>query len=31
MNLKDLKVKNYLFQSIDGTILDTIMKKDTSK
>ena len=31
MQLKDLKVKNYLFQAIDRTILDTILKKDTAK
>lgn len=31
MKLKDLKVKNYLFQSIDRTVLDTILKKDTAK
>jgi hypothetical protein len=32
MKLKDLKVKNYyLFQAIDRTILDTILKKDTTK
>jgi len=31
MKLKDLKVKNYLFQAIDRTILDTILKKDTAK
>ncbi|KAK7396926.1 hypothetical protein VNO78_18089 [Psophocarpus tetragonolobus] len=31
MRLKDLKVKNYLFQAIDRTVLDTILKKDTSK
>ncbi|KAE9587482.1 putative RNA-directed DNA polymerase [Lupinus albus] len=29
--LKDLKTKNYLFQAIDRTILETILKKDTSK
>jgi len=29
--LKDLKVKNYLFASIDKSILKTIAKKDTSK
>jgi len=29
--LKDLKVKNYLFQAIDRSILETILKKDTSK
>ena len=31
LKLKDLKVKNYLFQTIDRTILDTILKKDTAK
>lgn len=31
MRLKDLKVKNYLFQAIDQTILETILQKDTSK
>ncbi|XP_068339065.1 uncharacterized protein [Pyrus communis] len=29
--LKDLKAKNYLFQAIDRSILDTILKKDTTK
>jgi hypothetical protein len=29
--LKDLKVKNYLFQAIDRSILETILKKDTLK
>ena len=29
--LKDLKVKNYLFQAIDRAILETILEKDTSK
>lgn len=29
--LKDLKVKNYLFQTIDRSILETILYKDTSK
>lgn len=29
--LKDLKAKNYLFQALDRTILETIIKKDTSK
>lgn len=29
--LKDLKAKNYLFQSIDKSILKTIIQKDTSK
>ncbi|KAJ1380140.1 hypothetical protein SESBI_46272 [Sesbania bispinosa] len=31
MKLKDLKVKNYLFQAIDRSILETILCKDTSK
>ncbi|KAL5543912.1 hypothetical protein UlMin_007696 [Ulmus minor] len=31
MKLKDLKVKNYLFQAIDRTVLDTILKKNTAK
>ena len=31
MKLKDLKVKNYLFQAIDRTILETILQKNTSK
>ncbi|CAL8175163.1 unnamed protein product [Prunus armeniaca] len=31
MKLKDLKVKNYLLQAIDRTILETILKKTTSK
>jgi hypothetical protein len=31
MKLKDLKVKNYLFQAIDQTVIDTILKKDTTK
>ncbi|KAL4378121.1 hypothetical protein GQ457_02G036680 [Hibiscus cannabinus] len=29
--LKDLKAKNYLFQALDRSILETILKKDTSK
>ncbi|PNX59573.1 retrovirus-related Pol polyprotein from transposon TNT 1-94, partial [Trifolium pratense] len=29
--LQDLKVKNYLFQSIDRTILETILERETSK
>ncbi|KAI5337069.1 hypothetical protein L3X38_016338 [Prunus dulcis] len=29
--LKDLKTKNYLFQAIDRSILETILKKDTTK
>ena len=29
--LKDLKVKNYLFRSIDRTILETMLQKKTSK
>ena len=31
LKLKDLKVKNYLFQAIDRTILETIIEKNTSK
>ena len=31
MKLKDLKVKKYLFQAIDRTVLDTILRKDTAK
>lgn len=31
LKLKDLEVKNYLFQVIDHTVLDTILKKDTAK
>ena len=31
MKLKDLKVKNYLFQAIDRIVLDTILQKDTAK
>ena len=29
--LKDLKAKNYLFQAIDRSLLETILKKDTTK
>ena len=29
--LKDLKVKNYLFQAIDRTIIETILNRDTTK
>ena len=29
--LKDLKVKNYLFQAINRSILETILCKETSK
>ncbi|TXG48808.1 hypothetical protein EZV62_024683 [Acer yangbiense] len=29
--LKDIKAKNYLFQAIDRSILETILNKDTSK
>jgi hypothetical protein len=29
--LKDLKVKNYLFQAIDRSILETILTRDTAK
>ena len=31
LKLKDLKAKNYLFQSLDRSILETILNKDTSK
>lgn len=31
MKLKDLKAKNYLFQSLDKTILKTMTQKETSK
>lgn len=31
LKLKDLKVKNYLFQAIDHTILETILDKNTAK
>jgi len=31
LKLKDLKVKNYLFQAIDRTILKIILQKDTAK
>ena len=31
IKLKDLKVKIYLFQAIDRTVLDTILKKNTAK
>lgn len=31
MKLKDLKAKNYLFQSLDKSILKTITQKETSK
>ncbi|MCI35342.1 retrovirus-related Pol polyprotein from transposon TNT 1-94, partial [Trifolium medium] len=31
LKLKDLKVKNYLFQAIDRAVLETILKKETSK
>ena len=29
--LKDLKAKNYLFQALDRTILETILDKSTTK
>lgn len=29
--MKDLKVKNYLFQAIDRTIMETILNKESSK
>ncbi|CAL2228257.1 unnamed protein product [Prunus armeniaca] len=31
LKLKDLKVKNYLFQALDRSILETILEKETSK
>ena len=31
MKLKDLKVKNHLFQAIDRTIMETILNKDSTK
>ena len=31
LKLKDLKAKNYLFQDIDQSILETILCKDTTK
>lgn len=31
LKLKDLMAKNYLFQAIDRSIMETILKKDTSK
>ena len=31
LKLKDLKAKNYLFQAIDQSILETILNKETSK
>ena len=31
LKLKDLKAKNYLFQAIDRSILETILCKETSK
>ncbi|KAM2122529.1 hypothetical protein ACFX1Q_020194 [Malus domestica] len=31
LKLKDLKAKNYLFQALDRSILETILKKDTAK
>ncbi|XP_074378274.1 uncharacterized protein LOC141719795 [Apium graveolens] len=31
LKLKDLKVKNYLFQAIDMPIMETILDKDSSK
>ena len=29
--LKDMKIKNYLFQSIDRTIMETILDRNTTK
>ena len=31
LRLKDIKVKNYLFQAIDRTIMETILDKRSSK
>ncbi|CAL5346122.1 unnamed protein product [Camellia sinensis] len=31
LRLKDLKAKNYLFQAIDCSLLETILCKDTAK
>ena len=31
MRLKDLKVKNYLFQAIDRTIMEMILNRDFAK
>lgn len=31
LRLKDLKTKNYLFQAIDRSLLETILKRDTAK
>jgi len=31
MRLKDLKVKNYLFQAIDHTIIEKILNRDSVK
>ena len=31
LKLRDLKAKNYLFQAIDRSILETILCKDTTK
>ena len=31
MKINNMKVKNYMFQAIDRTILETILQKDTSK
>ena len=30
-SIVDLKVKNYLFQAIDWTIMETILNRDTAK
>ncbi|PNY02868.1 retrovirus-related Pol polyprotein from transposon TNT 1-94 [Trifolium pratense] len=30
-NIRDLKVKNYLFQAIDRTILETILERNTAR
>jgi len=31
LQIKDLKVKNYLFQAIDRTIMETILNKGSAK
>jgi hypothetical protein len=31
VKLRDLKVKNYMFQAIDRSILETILNHDTAK
>jgi hypothetical protein len=31
LKLKDLKAKKFLFQAIDRTVIETLLKKDTAK